>query len=315
MNWNGNEKGKMRNIALEHKGEAVKVGFGMPSFSCKCIKKGLENGKFNKDTFMIVVEYNAEYIKPIHNFMRKHFNDYYIHKGSIETLELDKVLDGKKIDYAFFDFCGNLTQQIAYWLYRYTDCFEIDAKLIFTFYAKIRKDLFPKLIWKHTDNQILPKVADKLRYTVHNLLDNIYNGNLVKNIQFDCQTLYLAFEKKEINFDYIYRYKDSSDMVLIGCNMSGEPNGRNDFYDFMDKHNEDWEYASQPIRRGKQKKSKVKNNVKQNLIDKLHITCFKDLEKVGVKAWITRIANQNGTSPARVMAGLKRCLTVRHKAA
>ena len=311
MKWNGNEKKEMRTIALGHEGKAVKVAIMFPSYSKKCIIEGLENGKFDSNTFMIAVEKDSRHIKTIYNFLRSNFKNYYIHKGPLESLKLDKILDGRKVDYAFFDFCGNLTQLVAYWLHRYTDCFKTDAKLIFTFYAKNRKKLFEKLIWKHTDKQVLPEVAEKLRYTVHNLLDVIWDGKLIKNIQFDCQTLYLAFERKEINFDYIYRYKDTSDMVLIGCNVSKDPSGRNEFYDFLDKNNEKWEYASQPIRRGWQKNSKVKKNVKQNLLDKLHITCFKDLEKSGVRAWITRIANQNGTSPTRVLAGLKRSLTVR----
>ena len=321
MNWNGNEKKEMRDIALEHTGKAVKTAIMFPSYSKKCVIEGLKNGKFDSNTFMIAVEKEAKYIETIHNFMRKHFKNYYIHKGPLETLNLDKVLftgsifDEKKIDYAFFDFCGNLTHKIAYWLNKYTHCFKTNAKVVFTFYAKNRKKKFEKLIWKHTDKEVLPEVAEKLRYTVHNLLDVIYNGNLIKNIQFDCQTLYLAFEQKEINFDYIYRYKDSSDMVLIGCNVSKEPNGRNDFIEFLDENNEKWGYASQVIRRGRQKKSKTEKNIKKAYIDRLNITCLEDLNKPAIKAWITRFAREDNTTVKAIIAGIKRSLTIRNKKA
>ena len=66
MNWNGNEKGEMRTMALEHSGKAVKVAIMFPSYSKKCLKEGLQNGKFNKDTFIIAVEKEAKYIKTIY---------------------------------------------------------------------------------------------------------------------------------------------------------------------------------------------------------------------------------------------------------
>jgi len=321
MNWNGNEKGEMRTMALEHSGKAVKVAIMFPSYSKKCLKEGLQNGKFNKDTFIIAVEKEAKYIKTIYNFLRSHFKNYYIHKGPLETLKLDKILmtdtifDEKKIDYAFFDLCGNLTNRITYWLNKYTHCFETDAKVIFTFKAVNRKKKFEKLIWKHTDNQILPKVAEKLRYTVHNLLDFISDGKLIKNIQFNCQTLFMAFEKKEINFDYFYRYRDTTDMFLIGCNIGDTPSGRTDFMTFMDKNNEKWGYASQAIRRGRQKNRKITEAIKKCYLDRLNIKCLTDLDKPAIKAWITRFAKEDNTTVKAVIAGIKRSWTVRHQKA
>jgi hypothetical protein len=314
QSWSKEEKEKMRITALEHTGRASKVAIMLPSYSAKCLIKGLKNGKFNRKTFIIAVEKNYRYAKKLENFLKKNFNNYYLHRSPIEILKLDEVLDGKKVDYAFFDFCGNLTNRIAYWLHSNARHFKTNAQVVFTFRAIDRIKQFERFIWKKTDKQVLPEVAEKLRHAEHNLLDIVTDGKLIKNIQFDCQTLHLAFERQEIEFDYVYRYRDSSDMVLIGCTIGEEKINEEVFYNLINSYDQTVGYSSQAIRHGwghKRRRKGKKTVVKVSYIDEIGISSFADLNKPWVKARITKLSKRDNTTPAKVTGGLKRSLTVR----
>lgn len=115
----------------------AKVALFLPSSELLCIKAALEAGRINSSTRIIAIERNEEIAGQIRQFLHANFKQYYIHTDNAHTLDLKDVTNKfGKIDYAYFDFCGPLSDSLVCWLWYHCiegGVFNSNAKLAFTF--------------------------------------------------------------------------------------------------------------------------------------------------------------------------------------
>lgn len=168
-------KDKTRQIATRKtKNAAYKVALFMPSKECLCIKQALANGTIDRNTYVIIIERNSEYIPSICEFLKNNFKRAYWFNGPLETCDLSNALKHKeKIDYAFFDICGFMTVGIAKWIYEFSGSeFAIGAKIFFTFASNVRNTTI-KNLWNSCYN-------DMTMYSKYDI-DNFCFVQLCKN--------------------------------------------------------------------------------------------------------------------------------------
>ena len=145
MAYNSNvarpNKDKCRTRLIESMNHS-KVALFLPSSGLLCIREALNKGKINRNTKIIAIEQDKKIVKVIKKFLKENFNEFYIHPYKVETLDLNEVTQTfGKIDSAFFDFCGPLSDSIAYWLMNQTkNAFTMNAKIGFTFSLGRRTD-------------------------------------------------------------------------------------------------------------------------------------------------------------------------------
>lgn len=109
FNWDYHKnKDIVRSFVLPNK--PIINGIWLPGDGCLCINKAAEKGLLNKSKSLLLVERNG----CIFNQMRSNAPKFAAIKctnAKLEQLRLEN-----KIDYAYFDFLGGITRNIAGWL-------------------------------------------------------------------------------------------------------------------------------------------------------------------------------------------------------
>jgi len=122
-NYSGTIKRSVRLRALHtpKMDNPSKVSVFYPSKEQLCVKEALNLGVINTGTFIIAIENDKDTIPFIRKGMKKlgfrEGKNLYIHEGeTVSFKNLEEVLNGRKIDYAFLDFCGELSIGLLHWI-------------------------------------------------------------------------------------------------------------------------------------------------------------------------------------------------------
>jgi hypothetical protein len=130
----------------------------LPSDELRDIYEALERKTINRNTFIIAIEKDATKAKKIDIQLKKLFKHYYLHQGPLDTLDLNKVLNGKKIKLAFFDLCGQITADVANWFIRLNgDEFAENAQVSYTFHQSYRSNDLMQAILPENFNALPPR--------------------------------------------------------------------------------------------------------------------------------------------------------------
>lgn len=173
MNWDVEPKNKARTIALTTKRKAVKTAMFFPSNSCLDLQEALANGLITQDTYLILVEGERGFLgqmklDQIHRFLRKNgLSNFYIHNQKVHKLNLERVLNGRKLEYMFFDICGYFTPEIKDWFLKYRHCFANNMHLPITISTGARKGIRPYVYEKSglTPLQVAQKAEKMLKHS------------------------------------------------------------------------------------------------------------------------------------------------------
>jgi len=326
MDWNRTKKNQMRTLATQKNGQAYKVPLVFPSDSCKCLKELLANKAINRQSFVIAIEKDKKYAAKIRTFLKKHFNKFYIHVGEADVFDIASVLKEKKIDYAFYDMCGNFNVRIANWFNKCQLLFEKDTSVWITQKIIYRKSEGTEVLKRHIGKDIQKDFSNKFRNIQTNIFDGILStGDFIKHMQLTLEAMYMAFDKVNVDFISTYQYTDNmTKMGLAKLIIREKQNKDLGFDEFVESYNRLITSYNSFVRFGyprgnwpgfvppKPKKAKVKK-VALCFADRLKVKSEKDLQKDGVKKWIGRYAKMYNTTPIAIMGGIRRSLTVRRK--
>ncbi len=216
MDWADPSRSHVKDMAEKKKG--IKVGLYFPSHSCNDLKRALKEGVITKKTFLIIVEDDRvlserkRNLKSIRSFLtRNKLTNVHIHSSRVHTLNLKKVLTGRKIDLLFFDICGNYTAEIANWFNKNQEHFACSMLLPMTIaihprgpknsglFAAIEKTAVKSLRELGLDNVPNDILAS----------ENINCLNLLPDIRLTLKAIYYSFSRKNVKFVNIKPYKFS----------------------------------------------------------------------------------------------------------
>jgi hypothetical protein len=269
-NWvdNRENKDKARLIALRPAME-VDTALFLPSYSCKDLKISLLNKLITLKTKLIIIEKKAKYVKKIDEFLKKNGfkeSQYYIHHGQAHGLNLDKVFNSlniKKIDYVFFDICGNLTAQIAKWFNKYQDYFAENCHMPTTLAIHHRKKEFQFAVEKIIAKSNIGNEVNEVLTNKNNLLTcNVKKEGLLEAVLFNCQSLYYSFSKRNIKINELFIYKDTrTPMILIDAVIGGNKTKNSTFDEIAIRYSSKVSPQSSIIEVEKIRKIKVKKDM------------------------------------------------------
>ncbi len=321
MNWADPSRGHVKDAAEKKKN--VKVGLYFPSHSCNDLRRAIKLGVITKKTFLIIVEGDRDKsernrnLKEIRRFLtlNKLYN-VHIHSSRVHTLNLKKVLAGRKIDLCFFDICGNYTSEIADWFNKFQECFAHNMSLpmtlaihprgpknsnLFTAVEKVVTDSLNDLGLGNIPNDILGS-------------ENINCPNLLPDIRSTIKAIYFTFSRRIVKFKNIKPYKFSTtNMVNFEVMIGGSKEEDTTFEDIAVEQSKKACDAVKMRKPKKTKKQKMKKYISLKSaadiarhmgIDKLTIP-VNELPQ-GQQAWITMNANRAGLDPIKVKEKIDR---------
>lgn len=106
-------------IEKHFSGRIAKVALFFPSDLLLCIKQALKERRINRQTKIIAIESDCNKIGSIYTYLSSNFNEFYIQPHKAEFCDLHEVTkEFGKIDLAYFDFCGPLSNSIFHWLFQ-----------------------------------------------------------------------------------------------------------------------------------------------------------------------------------------------------
>jgi len=338
VNWKRPEKGKARSFMMtsediSYYNEMAKLF--MPAGHCHDIKEGLKNKTLKRSDFIIAIDNDEKVCKKIRRFLKKNFDNFIVICSMVQNVNLAEVLEGKKIDFAFLDLCGELKGDIFHWLYKSRDCFTDTCRFGLTVIAFNRVSKFEPVIHKEVSNT---EYVEYLEYLLEESKNNLTKKmigdkievknprqavrkteairavNVIKSIKASCYSFMIAMNNKDISIKRLYRYKDKghSEMVFIDFRFNGKKDG-DDFTmhivrEFDKKVGEMSQILSYPKTKKQVKKSGIiiANNandiIKALSLEALPLTA-------GKKAWISKLSNKAGKDPVRMNKKIEKILS------
>ena len=142
-NYDNDRKNPVRTLALSRRCRSNNAIL-FPGENMFCLDEGCQSGLFDpRTTMMICIEQNRAKAKRIEGGLQEWgFKNSYVHRGQADKLHADDlnfVLGNRKVDYAFFDFCGQLTLELFQWGFIHlADVFAPKATVAFTFALQTR---------------------------------------------------------------------------------------------------------------------------------------------------------------------------------
>ncbi len=121
----------------KHARALAKVALFLPSHKPLDLQAALAAGRINRHTKIIAIEHDRQRARVIHSYLQKNFDNFYLHTDDAYTLDLNTIVKKfGKIDFAYFDFCGPLSDNLVCWLALQVtayNVFSLGAKMGFTF--------------------------------------------------------------------------------------------------------------------------------------------------------------------------------------
>lgn len=189
FDWTGEQKSYARSIAVEKRGQPAKTALFLPSNDSLCLKEALDNGTINKNTFIIAIERDPKIATKIKRTLAglKFKTQPHVHVGEIDDLDLPNVVGNRRIDFAFFDLCNQLNQNIILWFLRLRNenVFAKNADIAFTFSMLYRNEKFldfyiESMLFTHNKRvQRMAALADT-RDIRKSSLNSDWNGNIIE---------------------------------------------------------------------------------------------------------------------------------------
>jgi len=226
--WNYKNKNRMRSLAVEYKGKTAECALMLPGIELRCVKEALKNRTINKKTFLVAVEGDKIVAEKIRKrliglgFKEKNFH---IHDKVIDKLKLSKVLDGKKIDFVFADYCGLLSEEIAYWTgIELNNNLEKKWRAGFTFYTQDRTSYLLRYCDTEMKESIISHdlIQDLVDVKSKWLVDTTFfenNEMFQKNI-ITSQVIKDCLYNHKVKMVASEQYRDKADNGTVGSGMN-----------------------------------------------------------------------------------------------
>ena len=215
-NYKSQAKDECRSIATELRGKPSKFSICFPSEFALDTKQNFKTGNYDKKSRLIPVECQANRRPTVDAQVAK------LTKNAVPALActahavpLEKYLDlskGEKLDYTFYDICGNVTAKIARWFFLYQPYFADGFRLPFTMQATSTqfKGLNYKAVEQATDGEFFDFVHKFLRKqgVVMNLKSSSLSLDKWKSIYAQIYMLICSMPNKDIEFKSFYVYNN-----------------------------------------------------------------------------------------------------------
>lgn len=210
--------------------QAVKVWLGFPGSGCISTKLAIEKGIIDDNTLIIAIERDATTAKKIEKYLQTLPNKYYIHRKNLRYFHnVGDVLNGKKIDAAFLDFCGVVDEHSTRWIVNNSHHFAQGCMFGYTISSNFRVAPFlygfrDTFLRKHGIRPFCQRALTNIR---HSVSPNDYAYDDTKrqvvmnrrnsNIWLSCQMVSLMFGVK-VELSDIYSYRDTKHgmNIIIG---------------------------------------------------------------------------------------------------
>lgn len=337
-NWDFGKKNEARNLALSVIKKAVKTALFFPSDTCLDLIQALKNGLITRKTFLIIVERDEKVIKEIKKFLKKlGFKNYYIHdhKSGVYKLNLTAVLKGRKLDFMFFDICGNLRPEVAYWFYNNQSNFGKNMMMPTTFAIHPRGSRAKTRGPKKEDGRlsqffhIVDRETREILYdaSVYGKKNNIVSCEdeseyLLRDFRLTCKALFHIFSTRNISIEETLVYRETNEsktnMAMLNIRILGDKEQDKTFENIIEAYDKkvSGQKKLRKVRKTRKKRSKNKQN-KVTLVEMSEVAKYKTYDKIPpyIKAKITRQAKLNKASKTMTHAGYKAYLKRLQRAA
>jgi hypothetical protein len=298
--------------------KAVKVYFTFCGINSLDIKLAIEMGVIDDNTLIIVVEREPTAVKEIENYLKQLPNEYYIHRKNLRYFHnIGEVLNGKKIDSAFFDFCGVVDEHSTRWIVNNSHHFAEGCCFGYTVSSNFRVAPFlygfrDSFLSKQGIKPFCKRAMANIR---HSVCPNDYAYDDVKrqvvmnrrnaNVWLSCQIISLMFGVK-IELSNIYSYRDTKHgMNIIIGKIVGQVRQKAaiKFASYMEA------IRNKPRRRIVKEKVITPQDTLRQFIRQLAQNAIKNSGKIqvtgGQKARMTKLAHDAEKSVVHCWSGVK----------
>lgn len=216
----------------EDKAEPAKNAFFLTTPQLKDVRHGIETGTVKPGhTHVTVVEQHKEIIAPIRRGLEKLRLDATVLHKKFEDLEAFDLRPGG-LDLAFFDFCGNITEQKLDTMLRLYDKFNLNARVSFTAYGRWRCSKWANKLSRHYNNCIPDEYIDELlrvraEWFIRRSL-SLDSPNFDRNFGMAYAAIRDVIPYSEFELDACFTYDSSTDkragtiMLFFSGILSGE---------------------------------------------------------------------------------------------
>lgn len=287
FNWNRDRKALARQSAMVKDAPgAAKVAVFLPSNRQLCVKAALEAGTINKKTFIIAIEKMPSVLPVLRRGMKRlgfiEGKNLYIHQGDAHTCNVEPILNGRKIDFAFLDFCGEAKAHTVAWVAHMMQ------------FVKTGSDIHVTHSFKGRANKLLKQAASRDEWAaLAETLKGNDNCSLPKDNKEEASIwLFWAGLSANHNVDIVahQRYKDEASrtpMCLTSFRVRrgkwGDKAGAGVLLNWLEDFKLDPYTMMVPKKLGRPRKnSQLTNKKEKNPI----------MVSAGRKAWATRLRNQ-----------------------
>ena len=306
-------------------GKDVEAGMFAPGSGQKCLRTAIEMGVVGKKTFIVAFERDHKTAKLIQDYLDSLPNPSYLHVGPLHTFHnMGDVLNGRKLEVAFYDFCGQVDAPTTGWIMRNhmhhaNGCvIGYTVSSIFRTHEN-RRELITSYMRKfRRGNEVTSYVKNALSGRVH--IDTSTSDfdmtkweppmvarNRAHTIQVSAEVVSLIFGTK-VDINSIYSYRDTTGMNVIVGRKTGKV-VTSVFQKFSTFMRENFPEAARKhrCRRGRMANPKVEHRARIvsdliadgiNYNGRIKITAMQ-------KAMLTRLCKDTGKSEKRCMAGIR----------
>ena len=216
-NYHSKAKRKVRTIATEKTGEPSRFAITFPSVEANSTKQNFKTRNFVNKTKLIPVEQCPD-IRPDVDAAVARLTDNAVPALACKahSVPLEKYLDlkkGEKLDYTFFDICGNETVKIARWFFLYQEYLENGMRLPMTIQVESKRGFGYNYdaINNATNGNHTSFVHNLLRKqgTEITLLSSSISPEAWDSLYAQVYLIYCSMPNKEIEFKTIHVYNNS----------------------------------------------------------------------------------------------------------
>jgi hypothetical protein len=301
--WDGDGKAETRNLLIQSIMKPVNHAVLFPGKDLLDLKLGLSKKVFTKDTSFEFIEQNNETADVIERYAKNHKLHYKMHRCKATKVQLGTW------DFAFFDFCGQPTQDVCEWLWQNAfPSAEENALAAFTFYTNTRNTDF---LQRLCQPQNLAFYASQTRKPLKNAsinlrcVQNAY-GDTVADPDDKCvQTILAAILPRGSQVKVSRGYCDESPMYFALTQLAKSEFATSSMF----LHHELFNKKSKPLPSSDRQKSAMRSWVT--------IRANKAIEALGNNAsyqdvvnWVVKtypnFANNHGITPEIVARSKKR---------
>jgi len=340
-NYHSKAKKTVRTIATKKIDKPSKRAIVFPSVEANSTKQNFKTGNFTNKSFLIPVEQNPDIRDEVDLVVAE------LTKNTVSALAckahsvpLEKYLDlkkGEKLDYTFFDICGNETVKIARWFYLYQEYLENGMRLPMTIQVESKRGFGYNYdaVNNATNGNHNTFVHNLLRKqgTEITLLSSSISPAAWDSLFAQIYLIYCSMPNKEIEFKSINVYNNSDicereegqigklaeemamiDMVIndreeLDTTILSKLKKVFKSYNELICDNSEKVELKHRVRKVRGKAKKSTNKVA--FVDMFNIKTKADLNKTKTIKAIRKYADKQGIKVSNILGGIGRSLTIR----